>query len=601
MEERVEVFIACSGRAKNIAQYLNNRLSDIYFEGITIKPTVWWNRKGSISFIIEKLIKKTRECDFAVILLTKDDITFEENDGGKREIVPRDNCVFEAGLFTGALGPDFKRCFLLSSVEQTALPTDLQGLVYIKISEYNGKNNNQEAKDSLEEAANAIGIAISDFKDNPGLHVNRGLKRPLISASKLQELESLKSRGGNLIKGSTVVFVRSPQPLEVEEEFAKQVITNMVNGPITYKYVFDKDKNTLGVIADLIAELVGVTTIKINKKGVDIDTQRAPSDNIKTIQNQLRIYFLPDKPGIHYCIHNANRDPNAICYLKCPDSDNGTNTLFIEWCRDDKAIQISQEVGRLCIDPPKLVKRVFNSSIHCDLYDDKNQDFLSDLGTELDEKLTPYGLAFTQIKSIFFGKNTVINQPVNNIQVGQATGSTQEEKYFKAQNPEFVSPEHTIRIFLASSSELQKDRDDFDLYFRQQNDKLRKRGVYLEIIRWENFLDAMADNRLQDEYNKEVKACDIFVSLFFSRTGKYTEEEFDAAHKQFLETKKPLIYTFFKNAPLNSDKIGDEIISLLNFKKKLVRLGHFHTSYDNIEHLKQQFRDQLDKLLEKGI
>ena len=110
---------------------------------------------------------------------------------------------------------------------------------------------------------------------------------------------------------------------------------------------------------------------------------------------------------------------------------------------------------------------------------------------------------------------------------------------------------HTIKIFLASSSELREDRDEFDLYFRRQNDSLRKRGVYLEIIRWEYFLDAMSETRLQDEYNKEVRDCDVFVSLFFTKAGKFTEEEFDIAHRQFQATKKPLIYTFFKNAPVD--------------------------------------------------
>ena len=75
-----------------------------------------------------------------------------------------------------------------------------------------------------------------------------------------------------------------------------------------------------------------------------------------------------------------------------------------------------------------------------------------------------------------------------------------------------------------------------------------KKGFYLEIVRWENFLDAMSETRLQDEYNKQVRACDIFVSLFFTKTGKFTEEEFDTAHRQFKETGSPRIYTFFKNA-----------------------------------------------------
>ncbi len=156
------------------------------------------------------------------------------------------------------------------------------------------------------------------------------------------------------------------------------------------------------------------------------------------------------------------------------------------------------------------------------------------------------------------------------------------------------------KIFLASSSELREDRDEFERYFLQQNHGLRKRGVYLEIIRWENFLDAMSETRLQDEYNQAIRDCDIFVSLFFTKTGKFTEEEFDTAHRQFKETKKPLIYTFFKNAPVHTGSINDEILSLLNFKKKLSDLGHFHTGYGNIEHLKRQFKDQLDKLLEKG-
>ena len=187
---------------------------------------------------------------------------------------------------------------------------------------------------------------------------------------------------------------------------------------------------------------------------------------------------------------------------------------------------------------------------------------------------------------------------LDGIRVDQLPGWAKDEN---ATNHESADNVRTIKIFLASSSELKEDRDAFDLYFRKQNDRLRKQGIYLQIVQWENFLDAMSETRLQDEYNQEVKACDIFVSLFFSKTGKYTEEEFDTAHKQFLNTKKPLIYTFFKNAPLNSGSIGDEIISVLNFKKKLATLGHFYTSYNNIADLKLQFNDQLEKLREKGI
>jgi internalin A len=179
---------------------------------------------------------------------------------------------------------------------------------------------------------------------------------------------------------------------------------------------------------------------------------------------------------------------------------------------------------------------------------------------------------------------------LDGIRVDQLPGWAKEEKPATAPR--------TIRIFLASSAELWEDRDAFDLHFRQKNDQFRNEGLNLEIVRWENFLDAMAETRLQDEYNGKLRRCDIFVSLFFTKTGKFTEEEFDTAYRQFKDTGRPYIYTFFKNAPVLMGDIDDEVLSLLQFKKKLVNLGHFYTSYDNIEHLKRQFRDQLDKLLE---
>jgi len=132
----------------------------------------------------------------------------------------------------------------------------------------------------------------------------------------------------------------------------------------------------------------------------------------------------------------------------------------------------------------------------------------------------------------------------------------------------------TLQIFLASSAELREDRDAFDLYFRQQNDQLLKEGVYLEIIRWENFLDAMSDTRLQDEYNKAIRKCDIFVSLFFTKTGKFTEEEFNVAFGQFKDSRKPRIYTFFKNAEIKTGNTRKEDLqSLWAFRKNWLRSG----------------------------
>jgi internalin A len=132
----------------------------------------------------------------------------------------------------------------------------------------------------------------------------------------------------------------------------------------------------------------------------------------------------------------------------------------------------------------------------------------------------------------------------------------------------------TISMFLASSYELRKDRDAFELRMRQLNDRLHNRGIYLKIVRWEHFLDAMSETRLQDEYNRAIRECEVFVSLFSTKIGKYTEEEFTTAHDHFMSTGRPLIYTYFKNAPITTGEAREEDLnSLWKFKRRLGELG----------------------------
>ena len=161
--------------------------------------------------------------------------------------------------------------------------------------------------------------------------------------------------------------------------------------------------------------------------------------------------------------------------------------------------------------------------------------------------------------------------------------------------------DQTIKIFLASSIELKEDRDEFRIFISGQNDRLHKQGIYLEIVQWEYFLDAISDTRLQDEYNKALRGCDIALCLFFTKVGKYTAEEFNTAYEIFKDTGKPKIWTYFKDAPVNTGSITEEINTLISFKKKINELGHFHSVYTNIDNLINQFRNQLDRFLPQII
>lgn len=71
----------------------------------------------------------------------------------------------------------------------------------------------------------------------------------------------------------------------------------------------------------------------------------------------------------------------------------------------------------------------------------------------------------------------------------------------------------TKKLFLASSSDLKEDRNEFQILIGRKNNDWVPQGVYLEVTVWEDFLDAMAKIRLQDEYNKAICQCDVFVML----------------------------------------------------------------------------------------
>ena len=158
------------------------------------------------------------------------------------------------------------------------------------------------------------------------------------------------------------------------------------------------------------------------------------------------------------------------------------------------------------------------------------------------------------------------------------------------------------KIFLASSLELKEDRNEFEIFINRKNKDWVGQGVFLELVIWEDFIDAVSKSRLQDEYNKAIRECDIFVMLFFTKVGRYTEEEFETAFGQFQASHKPFIFTYFKDAEISLGIANeDDLMSLFAFRKKLDALGHFYTRYKNIDALKFHFNSQLDKLAANGF
>jgi hypothetical protein len=104
------------------------------------------------------------------------------------------------------------------------------------------------------------------------------------------------------------------------------------------------------------------------------------------------------------------------------------------------------------------------------------------------------------------------------------------------------------KLFLASSAELREDRKEFEIFVNRKNKDWLDKGIFLDLVVWEDFLDAVSKTRLQDEYNKAIRECDLFVMLFFTKVGQYTEEEFETA----FGSRPPSASSRRRTSPLSS-------------------------------------------------
>jgi tetratricopeptide (TPR) repeat protein len=148
----------------------------------------------------------------------------------------------------------------------------------------------------------------------------------------------------------------------------------------------------------------------------------------------------------------------------------------------------------------------------------------------------------------------------------------------------------TIKIFLASSEELDYDRMAFGNLVRRLDDMYEKRGIRIKLFEWEDYDSAYNDKRKQDEYNEYVCQSDIFLALFHKKAGQFTIEEFDKASEQFKATASPKVYTYCKDLKPGEEESPE----LKKFKERLFNeMGHYWCRYDNRESLQFQFVMQL--------
>jgi hypothetical protein len=75
--------------------------------------------------------------------------------------------------------------------------------------------------------------------------------------------------------------------------------------------------------------------------------------------------------------------------------------------------------------------------------------------------------------------------------------------------------------------------------FNDINSILTNTNVRLRLLKWENFNPAFTGERKQGEYDQQVKKADIFIALYRSLAGMYTEEEVNVAKTAHTQNRRP--------------------------------------------------------------
>ena len=116
------IFLGSSGKQAKLLKAITRGLEDV----VDVEP--WTTTFNPGRSTLDRLVELSQEVDFAAFVFAQDDwTTTDASESG--QAAPRDNVVFEAGLFGGALG--IRRTFILHA-NDSKLPSDLLGLTSVR-------------------------------------------------------------------------------------------------------------------------------------------------------------------------------------------------------------------------------------------------------------------------------------------------------------------------------------------------------------------------------------------------------------------------------------------------------------------------------------
>tara|TARA_R110001592_G_scaffold4107_4_gene23008 strand:- start:116 stop:1054 length:939 start_codon:yes stop_codon:yes gene_type:complete len=224
MDRLINLFVGGSYESLHLAIKLTEA-----FESLGgIKCTIWNQGFEYNKSFLDTLTQASYSFDFGVMIATKDDIALIRKD---IKDIPRDNIIFEYGLFLGAMGNS--RTFLLQE-EGANLPSDLLGYTTPRFK--------------------------ADFSTNEWLDLAVKLKKTILEEYSKSAIQILPS---------------TSLAIGYYDSFLKKICAYVceVEGPILKKNQFDHSSVRINIIIpDELSSDIGIKAkLFFNKNGYEID------------------------------------------------------------------------------------------------------------------------------------------------------------------------------------------------------------------------------------------------------------------------------------------------------------------------------------------
>lgn len=234
--QKPKIFIGSSKESLGFARAIKSKIQDI--AAVTVWDEIDFNLGRAT---LESLIELPPAFDFAILIFTSDDLTESR---GIITPTPRDNIIFELGLFMGHLGRD-RTFFVYSETDDLKIPSDLKGITYIPFKARNG--------DETAAVADACKRIRKQIKNHGVFKLFQSAA--IINRIRMMSWEEIYARASKLvIQAESRVRATSFGQLSGLEDEKLEYIENLAKRAATqknrhidfiYKVVCSKDNTTL--------------------------------------------------------------------------------------------------------------------------------------------------------------------------------------------------------------------------------------------------------------------------------------------------------------------------------------------------------------------